>query len=48
MPSPRSRAITEWFNEWDKDGNGTISRSELEKGLQNLDIFLSEVKVNRF
>ena len=42
--SPRFRAVNEWFTDWDRDGNGTISRKELEQGLRKLDIFMSEVK----
>ena len=42
--SPRSRAVNKWFADWDRDGNGMISRKELERGLRKLGIFMSEVK----
>ena len=42
--SPRSRAINEWFADWDRDDSGSISRDDLEKGLHKLGIVLSEVK----
>ena len=42
--SPRFRAVNEWFADWDRDGDGMISRKELERGLRKLGIFMSEVK----
>ena len=41
--SPRSRAMDEWFGEWDKDGNGVITQDELAEGLQKLGLYLSLV-----
>lgn len=36
--------MDDWFSEWDRDGDGQITRDELALGLQKLGVFLSVVR----